>query len=393
MLPFDGAGSSGSEGRDFPVLTITRSAMDEVVQAALDATLAQLEADIDKGPTPYSRELTGWRIEGEASVVREASEVKNVIAVLEGEGPHADETIVIGAHYDHLGWGGPGSAAPGVKEIHNGADDNGSGTTVLLQVARQLAERGRKLPRRIVFIAFTGEERGLVGSARYVRNPLYPIDSTVAMLNLDMVGRLKDEKLIVHGTGTATEFDALVDRFAEPSGFQITKKPGGFGPSDHSSFYAASVPVLFFFTGSHKDYHRPSDDYDKLNIDGMRRIADLVAQVATTLAEADQRPHYRQVKGATTLGGGGDRPYFGSIPDFAQQEPGYALSGVTKGGPAQRGGAKAGDIIIRFGDSKIGNLEDFDSALRKFKAGDKVPVVVKRGDEQIKLEVTLDPPR
>jgi hypothetical protein len=281
-----------------------------------------------------------------------------------------------------------------VKEIHNGADDNGSGTTVLIELARKLAAHGKKLPRRIVFLAFTGEERGLIGSARYVKTPLFPIDSTVAMLNLDMVGRLENEKLIVHGTGTATEFDALVDRFGKQHGFEITKKPGGFGPSDHSSFYAAKVPVLFFFTGSHKDYHRPSDDVEKLNVSGMRRVGDMVAEIAVTLAEAPARPTYLEAKGGNeTLGGGGDRPYFGSIPDFAQDEPGYALSGVTKGSPADRGGLKAGDILVQLGDSKIGNLEDFDSALRKYKAGDKVPVVVKRGGQNVKLEVVLDPPR
>jgi hypothetical protein len=393
LLPFEGAGPGGSDGRDFPVLTMRRAALDPIVQAALGASLAELEKQIDQGPKPKSRELTGWRAEGQTSVQRQETEVQNVIGVLEGEGAHADETIVIGAHYDHLGFGGAGSAAPGVHEIHNGADDNASGTTVLIEIARQLAARPRKLPRRIAFVAFTGEERGLVGSARYVRNPLFPLESTVAMLNLDMVGRLQDEKLIVHGTGTAMEFDALVDRLGKEAGFEITKKPGGFGPSDHSSFYGAQVPVLFFFTGSHKDYHRPSDDHDKLNIGGMRRIGDLVVQVATTLAEAEERPKYVEVKGAGDLGGGGDRPYFGSIPDFAQEEPGYALSGVTKGGPADRAGLKAGDNIVQFGDSKIGNLEDFDSALRKYKAGDKVPVVVKRGGQQVNLEVTLDPPR
>ncbi len=370
------------------------SALDEVIRESLGTTLAEIEAEIDKGPIPHSRELANWKIEGEISVERQETEVKNVVGVLEGEGPLADETIVIGAHFDHLGYGGPGSAAPGVKEIHNGADDNGSGTTVLIEIARTLAGRAEKLPRRIVFLAFTGEERGLIGSARYVRNPLVPLDKTVAMLNLDMVGRLQDDKLIVHGTGTASEFDALVDRFGKEYGFQITKKPGGFGPSDHSSFYAAKIPVLFFFTGSHKDYHRPTDDVDKLNLAGMRRIGDMVSEIAVALAQAGERPQYVEVKGGNeTLGGGGDRPYFGSIPDFSQDQPGYALTGVTKGGPAERGGIKAGDIIVELGPSKIGNLEDFDSALRKFKAGDKVPVVVKRGAERVKLEVTLDPPR
>jgi hypothetical protein len=394
LLPFDGAGPDAADGRNFPVIYCRPSAVDEIVRASLDTTLAALETEIDKGPTPHSRELAGWRIVGETSVERHEAEVKNVVGVLEGEGPLAEETIVIGAHFDHLGYGGAGSAAPGVTEIHNGADDNGSGTAVLIEIAHKLASRTTKLPRRVVFVAFTGEERGLIGSARYVRNPLVPLDKTVAMLNLDMVGRLQDEKLIVHGTGTASEFDALIDRFGKEYGFQITKKPGGFGPSDHSSFYAAKVPVLFFFTGSHKDYHRPTDDVDKLSVGGMRRIGDMVSEIAVVLAQAGERPHYMEVKGGNeTLGGGGDRPYFGSIPDFSQDEPGYALTGVTKGGPAERGGIKAGDIIVEFGDSKIGNLEDFDSALRKYKAGDKVPVVVKRGAERVKLEITLDPPK
>ena len=213
------------------------------------------------------------------------------------------------------------------------------------------------------------------------------------MLNMDMVGRLVDNKLIVHGTGTATELEPLVDRLAKQFGFEVSKKPGGFGPSDHSSFYAKQIPVLHFFTGTHKDYHRPSDDYDKLNIDGMRRVAELVATAAVDLAEAPEPLHYQETKAPAGGGGGGDRPYFGSIPDFAQDAPGYAITGVTKDGPAERGGLKGGDVIVQFGDSRIGNLEDFDSALRKFKAGDKVPIVVKRAGADVKLEVTLDPPR
>ncbi len=154
-----------------------------------------------------------------------------------------------------------------------------------------------------MFIAFTGEERGLVGSARYVHNPLFPLDKTVAMVNLDMVGRLNDEKLIVHGTGTAEEFDALVDRLGGDAGFDITKKPGGFGPSDHSSFYGAQIPVLFFFTGSHKDYHRPSDDADKLNIAGMRRVGELVTETVVALADAERTAALRGGEGELDVGG------------------------------------------------------------------------------------------
>jgi membrane-associated protease RseP (regulator of RpoE activity) len=355
--------------------------------------LVGIEEQIDEDLKPRSGELTGWKISGEVAIKRTEAEVKNVIAVLEGEGPLADETVVVGAHYDHLGFGGAGSFVPDVKEIHNGADDNASGTAALLEVARQLAARGEKLKRRVVFIAFTAEERGLIGSARYMRSPLVPAEATVAMLNMDMVGRLNDEKLIVQGVDTATEFNAIVDRLNEEAGFKITKQPGGFGPSDHSTFYAKKVPVMHFFTGTHKDYHRPSDDADKLNVDGMRRVSKLVADVAAELADAESRPTYIETAPPAVAGGGGDRPYFGSIPDFSQDQPGYALTGVTKGGPAERAGIQAGDIIIQLGESKIGNLEDFDSALRKFKAGDRAPVIVRRGEEEVKVEVTLDPPR
>jgi hypothetical protein len=381
------------EGRNFPVVHVRREVVEPAVRKSLGMDLAELERQIDQGPTPHSAELTGWRIQGQISIDRQQAEAKNVLAVLEGQGPHADETLVIGAHYDHLGHGGPGSLAPGVNEIHNGADDNGSGTAALLEVARRLASRPEKLSRRVVFIAFTGEERGLLGSAHYVKNPLYPLQNTIAMLNMDMVGRLRDDKLIVYGTGTSDELEQTLDNVNKGYGFQISKQPSGFGPSDQTSFYAKQVPVLHFFTGIHSDYHRPSDDADKLNLPGMAKIADLVADVAVAIAQAESRPGYKSTGRQASFGGDGDRPYFGSIPDFGQSEPGYALSGVTKDSPAEKAGLQAGDVIIRLGESRIGSLEDFDSALRKHKAGETVPVVVKRADQEVRLEVTLDPPR
>jgi hypothetical protein len=390
VLNFNGAGQQSS-GRDIPVVYCSRSYAEKVVRAGAGVELNTIEAEIDKDLKPRSRELTGWRAVGVTNVIRQQVESKNVAGVLEGAGPLADETLIIGAHYDHLGFGGRDSRSPESKEIHNGADDNASGTAVLIEVARALAARPEKLPRRVLFLAFTGEELGLLGSAYYVRQPLYPLDKTIAMLNMDMVGRLQDHKLIVYGTGTAGEFEPLVEQLGKERGFVITKHATGFGPSDHSSFYAQRIPVLHFFTGSHADYHLPSDDFEKLNIEGMREVEGLVIDTAIALAKGEQRPLYREVKAAPR--GGGDRPYFGSIPDFAQDRPGYALTGVTKGGPAERAGIRAGDIIIQLGESRIGNLEDFDSALRKFKAGDRVPVTVKRGEEKVTLEVTLDPPR
>jgi hypothetical protein len=393
LLAFADAGP-GDEAHKIPVAFCRRAALEPIVQAALGKTLSELETQIDAEPSPHSAELAGWRLEGEITVIRREAEVKNVVAVLEGEGPHSEETIVVGAHYDHLGLGGAGSLASGVKEIHNGADDNASGTAALVEVARRLAARAEKLPRRVVFLAFTGEERGLIGSARYCREPLVPLDKTIAMLNMDMVGRLTDDKLVIQGVDTATEFAPLVDELADRYGFKVTRQSGGFGPSDHSSFYPHKVPVMHFFTGTHNDYHRPSDDYDKINLPGMRRVAEMVTDAVVALAEPAERPHYLAAK-AKPRGGssGGDRPYFGSIPDFASDEPGYHLGGVSSDSPADKGGLKKGDAIVKLGDYKIGNLEDFDGALRKFKSGDKVPVVVKRDGKEVTLQVVLDPPR
>lgn len=393
VLKFEAAGGAES-GRNFPILHMRRAVIDKMLSESLGTTLSEVEAAIDEGPTPHSRELPGWRIAGRVEVERNEVEVKNVIGILEGEGPLADETIVIGAHYDHLGYGGPGSFVPDKHEIHNGADDNASGTSTLLEVARRLATRPQRLPRRVVFIAFTGEERGLVGSAHYVANPYIPLEDTVAMLNMDMVGRLNDDKLIVHGTGTAPELDALVDELGADYRFVITKHASGTGPSDHTSFYMKKIPVLHFFTGTHRDYHRPSDTHEKLNVEGMRRVGEMVADIAVRLAEAPERPTYQETAhGRMADPGDGVRPYFGSIPEFASNEPGYAISGVTQDSPADKAGLQGGDVIIQLGDSKVGNLEDFDSALRKHKGGDKVPVTVKRGEKEVTVTVTLEPPR
>ena len=388
LLPFNGAGEDSSH-KKLPVYFVTRSAVEPAIKETLGKDLAALEAEIDSNLVPQSADLGNWKALGETSVIQKTAEVKNVVAVLEGEGPLADETIVLGAHYDHLGMGGAGSLAPWTTDIHNGADDNASGTATLLEIARRLATSGERPRRRIVFIAFTGEERGLLGSAHYVRQPRFPLENTVAMFNLDMVGRLNENKLQVFGTGTAKEFEPLVDKLGEQYGFEVAKHPGGFGPSDHSSFYAKKIPVLHLFTGTHSDYHRPSDDSPKINVEGMRRVADMLVEIVQATDAADQKPTYIEIKRVEAIGDGGDRPYFGSIPDYGGNVEGLLLSGVVEGGPAEKGGLKGGDVIVKLGDSKISGIEDFDSALRKHKPGDKIKVIVQRDGKPVELEVTL----
>lgn len=395
VLDFRRGGEVTDSRRKFAVLHMRREAIDRVFQAALSKTLSELEKQIDEELKPRSQELAGWRIRGQTDIERIEAPSKNVVAVLEGEGEHADETIIVGAHYDHLGRGGSGSLARDSSDIHNGADDNASGTAVLVEVARQLAGREKKLPRRVAFIAFTGEERGLLGSAHYVHQPLYPLDKTVAMLNMDMVGRLQDDRLVIYGTKTAKEFDELIDQLNERHGFTIKREPGGFGPSDHASFFAVKVPVLHFFTGIHNDYHRPSDDANKLNVPGMRRVGEMVSEAVIAIAEREERPEFTQPPAERSRPRPmGDRPYFGSVPKFiGGGDEGYAIQGVSKDSPAEKGGLQGGDVIIQFGDSRIGGLDDFDAALRKYKAGDSVPVVVKREGKEVKLEVVLESPR
>jgi hypothetical protein len=399
LMRFNRAGE-GSDSRTTPVLHVRRSVIDDVIRRSMKESLDDIQARIDETLTPASRPLAGWRLRGSTSIERTKTRARNVLGLLPGTGRAATpsapaiparETVIVGAHYDHLGLGGSASAAPGEQAIHHGADDNASGTALLLEVARRLAAAG-PLSRNVLFVAFSGEERGLLGSAHYTANPLLPLADTVAMVNFDMVGRLDGNKVIIYGTGTATSFDALVDRLGGAHGFDVAKEPGGFGPSDHASFYSKKIPVFHVFTGTHADYHRPTDTADKINYEGLGRLVGLTVDLIREIAQAPERPAYVEIA-SPQFARGGDRPYFGSIPEFGKPGKGYAISGVSKDSPAAKGGLKGGDRIVRLGDSAITNLEDFDSALRKHKGGDTVAVVVVRDGADVTLEVTLGPPR
>lgn len=391
LMPFGYGGTRA--GKSIPCFHLAQAAVNQLLDKSIKSGLAELEAAIDRTGKPASCDLPGWSASGQATVKLIRRPVKNVIGLLEGNGPLKDETIVIGAHFDHLGYGGEGSLAPHSMEIHNGADDNASGTAGLLELARRLGRREQPLPRSILFLAFTGEERGLLGAEEYVKNPLVPLERTVAMLNMDMIGRLDGDKLTVFGTGTSTRWNELVDALSEPLNLKIAKKPEGFGPSDHSAFYAKKIPVLHLFTGTHSDYHRPGDDWDKINVEGMDRIVTLMEQLTLDVAMQETRPDYLEVKGTASIERTGSRPYFGSIPDFGTEAEGYAIQGVSPDSPAEKGGLKGGDVIVEFGGNRIGGLDDFDLALRKFSPGEQVEIVVLRKGERVTVKVTLGTPR
>ncbi|MCA9230095.1 MAG: M28 family peptidase [Planctomycetales bacterium] len=392
LLPFT-AGEASSP-REIAVFHCRRESLDNLLAAASQSSLAEFETQIDQVPQPHSFEIPGARIRANVAIERKLIQLANIVGVIPGKGPLAEETIVVGAHYDHLGRGEAGSAEPDSKQIHNGADDNASGAVVLIEVARQLAKREFPSVRKIVFVAFSGEERGLLGSAHFVRECPVPLESIVAMVNFDMVGRLSDNKLIASGFDTATQFEKWLEETNEHHRFDVSKQSGGFGPSDHATFYAKQIPVVHFFTGAHSDYHKPTDDFHLLNLEGMRRVSDFAVDWVTKLATVDGSIDYQQVdQPSQTAESKNPRPYFGSIPDFGGGGTGYAISGVAPGSPADDAGLKGGDAIVMLGPHRIGNLEDFDNALRKFEAGDKVPIVFTRGDQQIESAVILDPPR
>lgn len=315
---------------------------------------------------------------------------RNVMALLEGSDPAArDEVIVIGAHYDHLGMGGAGSLAPGENAIHNGADDNASGVAALLRVAEQLAY-GARLPRSILFIAFTGEESGLLGSAFFARQPTIGIDRARAMLNMDMVGRLESDPLIVYGIGTAAEWRAIVEAEAERADVDVVLQPDGIGPSDHTSFYLRDIPVLHFFTNTHTDYHRPSDDWERVDAAGIERVAGLVAAITRHLAASPaaltlQRGAGQKARAPTS----GSGAWLGTIPDFSPVDTGVLLSGVTAGSPGDKAGMRKGDILVRLGTHQIADLQGFTDALAAHRPGDAVDLVVVRDGVEVRLRAVL----
>ena len=403
-LAYDNAGEAG-----IPSALISRQMASRVL-----GDLAGLQKIAD-ARSSNRRSSTGRNLSVIVEIVRRESPSFNVVGILPGADPKLkNEAIVIGAHYDHLGYGGEGSGSlSATTGIHHGADDNASGVAGLLELARLLATQNPKSRRTIVFIAFSGEEEGLMGSSYYVNHPIVPLANTVAMINMDMIGRLKERKLIVGGVGTASEWRSMIDsvntstrppstniqatlRIAgEPvaatdpkANFLLTLNEDGYGPSDHSSFYAKQVPVLFFWTGNHEDYHKPSDTADKINYEGEARVVSFVASVIRDIDRSDKRPTYAVAKSESQGRTMGFRVYLGTIPNYADSNDGLKLDGVRDDSPASKAGLQAGDKIVKMAGREVKNVYDYTYALGEMKAGQEYEVEVLRGSERLTFRIT-----
>lgn len=373
-----------------PVVAITGDAAEELQAAAEDGASVRMMTHVEA--------RTGT--------------ARNVVAVLPGRGGPSAGYVLVGAHFDHLGLGGAGSLSPDARgQIHNGADDNASGTAAIMEVARQLYD-GPQLQRTVVFLAFTGEERGLWGSGYWANESTVPLADVEAMLNLDMVGRLEGRPLTIFGVGTAPEWDGLLESAVNTvnsytgEDLRIATAPDGFGPSDHSSFYGKDIPVLHFFSNTHPDYHRPSDDWEKIDEAGLTLVTELVAETTRRLAGSSQmaavdltltrgagtppRASGETESSSSSSGSRGYGPYLGSVPDMTPGEyEGVRLTGVREGSPAEEAGLQAGDIIVEFGGQEVTDLYAYTYALRDHEPGDEVEVVVLRDGERITVNVVL----
>jgi len=385
---------SGPENAGILMLQATNNVVNGWLKPA-GKSLADIQSNINSKREPASFALPSQEeVRVRVDIERDHATVRNVVGYRPGS---TDEYIIIGAHYDHLGLGNESSLAPSkIGQVHPGADDNASGTAGVLELARMFSGQ-EKQKRGILFIAFSGEEIGLLGSSEWANHPTVPLKSAVAMLNMDMIGRVKGSKLYIGGTGTGSTFEPMLKKITGNYDFKLDYSQDGFSASDHTSFAAKSIPVLFFFSGLHADYHKPSDTWDKIDSKDAAEVVDLVYDIAMQLANDTSRPQFVKVQpnphaGGVPGGGGGSGygPYFGSIPDFAPIEKGVKFSDVRAGSPAGKAGLQAGDILIGFGDKPVNNLYDFTFALRASKVGDVVKVKYIRDGKEMTADVKLE---
>jgi aminopeptidase YwaD len=379
---------------EIPVLHIKREVAD-VILKKVNKTVAELEKNLNTSRKPQSF-ATKTMVSAKAEVVREMNTTRNVVMVLPGENDTLkNEYIIFGAHFDHLGMGGRGSGSrvPDTVAVHSGADDNASGVSMMLELAEEFAHTKGSHKRSIICIAFTGEEEGLLGSKYFVEHPGIDLTKVNAMVNLDMVGRLQDSSsLQISGIGTAQGLKELITSKSDTGSLKVTLSEEGYGPSDHSSFYGKNIPVLFFFTGAHTDYHTPADTYDKINYIGMVSISSLIFSVSETLASSSTRLQFKEAGPKVEAGRVMRKKMatLGIMPDFAGNvKNGLRADEVNPGRPAALGGMKKGDIIISINGKSVNNVYDYMSRMSQLKSGQIITVEVLRGGIKLGLLIKL----
>jgi len=387
-LTYDNAG--GDSG--IPVIHIRRNVL-ATLFSGTGTTAKSREESITGSGRPASMLLENTRITIVADIERERDRTQNVLGFLAGAGSGTDERlIIIGAHYDHLGLGGPGSMAPSrTGEVHNGADDNASGVAGMLELAQKLSRPEHRLGHPVLFIAFGAEELGTLGSNYYVNHPVFPLEKTGVMFNFDMIGRLQENILILNGAGTSPVWHTLAEEVNREYSFELKYSEGGLGGSDHTPFYSHQIPVLFFFTGTHADYHKPSDDYQLIDSAGEARIVRFAEDI---IKNVDQREQIAYTRVQEAEGGRTSRNFrvtLRIVPDFtASESAGMKIADVVDGGPAAKAGIRAGDTIIRMHNKDVANIYDYMYLLEELKPGDTVDVVVRRGGRELTFKVTLN---
>ena len=383
--------SASSAG--LPIIQITHAVANNIINDK-DKTVTDLRSKIDQELASFSFELDR-KVSARVNLKFEKETATNVIGFIEGSDPILNkEYIIIGAHYDHLGYGGhmSGSLNPDSMQIHNGADDNASGIAGILELSHKLMTNKKLLGRSIIAICFDAEEKGLLGSKFYTQTPTKDLEQTAIMINMDMIGRLNEKPITVGGVGSAKTLSETIEVVQKNHTLKIDKNISGmdFGRSDHASFYREDIPVLFFFTGAHQDYHKPSDDWDKIDYQGEKEVLNFVYDLIVQLSTNKEKPIFTEI---TNDNSDNQSPSFnvtlGVIPSYGSQKIGMEIDGISrKNGPADKAGMKKGDIIIEINNKKIRNIYDYMARLAELNSGDKIIVKIIRN--KIEMELILD---
>jgi aminopeptidase YwaD len=379
-----------------PVINLTSTLADSILLlAGIQQDLKTIQQRIYDTKEPFSFAVPNTHVTMRTELNRVYASTVNVLGLLEGTDPVLkQEYVVVGAHFDHLGMGGEGSGSmkPDTIAIHPGADDNASGTAGMLELAEYFSSRRDMIKRSIIFIGFSAEEMGLLGSAHFTNHPRVPLEKIVTMVNLDMIGRMRESTLVIEGVGTSPRWEELLWKENPDTVLKLKLKSDGYGPSDHASFYAKGIPVLFFFTNLHEDYHRPSDVWQKIHYPEEEMVLEYAARVITAIVNLPEKPQYIATTASSMAGGGGRsaRVSLGIVPDFAEEAMGLKITGTRPGSAAEKAGLLGGDIIIKFGGKDVKNIYDFMYILEAHHPGDEVSLVVKRGEQTLELKAILE---